>query len=53
MFKLIECSSITDVDECASWPCLEFGSEGCVDLVDDYRCLCLPRYTGRNCQAGV
>lgn len=38
------------MDECASNPC--FQSQGCVDEVNDYSCLCTPGYTGKNCDTG-
>ena len=37
----------TNIDECASNPCLNGGT--CYDLVNGYRCDCAPAYTGSNC----
>jgi hypothetical protein len=38
----------TDIDDCRIDSCLNNGT--CVDLVHDYRCQCLPGFTGRMCQ---
>ena len=38
----------TEVDECASAPCLHGGS--CLDGVGSYRCVCAPGYGGTSCQ---
>lgn len=38
----------TEVDECASAPCLHGGS--CLDGVGSYRCVCSPGYAGASCQ---
>ena len=37
----------TNIDECASNPCLNGGT--CYDLVNSYSCSCTPEYTGRSC----
>jgi len=37
----------TNIDECASNPCLNGGT--CYDLVNSYSCSCTPEYTGRTC----
>ena len=37
----------TNVDECASNPCLNSGT--CYDLVNGYSCSCTPEYVGRTC----
>lgn len=42
--------NVSDIDECASHPCMHEGI--CVDLVDLYNCSCLPGYNGENCQTG-
>ena len=34
-----------EVNECESNPCVQ--ADECVDLVADYRCECLPGYTGK------
>jgi hypothetical protein len=36
------------VNECVDWSPCQNQAE-CVDLDNDYRCLCLDEYTGRNC----
>lgn len=40
--------SVSDIDECESSPCLNNGI--CGDLVDGYRCSCLPGYEGTHCE---
>lgn len=37
-----------DINDCEENPCLNDGT--CVDLVDGYKCNCLPGYEGKNCQ---
>ena len=39
---------ILDIDDCASNPCQNKAT--CTDLVDGYRCQCLPGYTGKQCK---
>ena len=39
---------LKDVDDCRIDSCLNNGT--CIDLVRDYRCQCLPGFTGRMCQ---
>ncbi|CAM9168929.1 unnamed protein product, partial [Lampetra planeri] len=41
----------TNIDDCASAPCLNGGS--CVDLVDKYACFCPDGYTGKSCENDV
>ena len=48
LFLCVLC--VSDVDECASRPCLN-GAE-CIDGVNLYRCVCDPGLTGTNCQEG-
>lgn len=36
----------TNVNECSSNPCLR---GDCIDLINDYKCVCLLPYTGKNC----
>lgn len=43
---------VVDIDECKEEPCWSAGTAGCVDLENDYQCVCNPRYTGRHCEAG-
>jgi hypothetical protein len=38
----------TEIDECASGPCLNGGT--CMDLLNNYTCVCTPAYNGTNCQ---
>ncbi len=40
----------SDVDECAGVSCFNGGT--CVDLVDDWECVCEVGYTGVQCQTG-
>eukprot|EP00057_Strongylocentrotus_purpuratus_P018374 XP_011672848.1 PREDICTED: putative protein TPRXL isoform X4 [Strongylocentrotus purpuratus] len=40
--------SCNETDECASNPCVNNGT--CVDLLNDYNCICVPGYEGKNCQ---
>lgn len=40
----------TDIDECASSPCLNGGH--CHDNVDGFHCLCLAGFSGNLCQVG-
>jgi hypothetical protein len=37
-----------DIDDCRIDSCMNNGT--CIDLVHDYRCQCLPGFTGRMCQ---
>ena len=39
-----------DIDECASAPCQNGGN--CRDQINGYRCICVPGYTGLQCQTG-
>lgn len=41
----------TDVDECASVPCMNGGS--CVDGIDSYSCVCAAGYSGILCQTDI
>uniref|UniRef100_A0A3Q3FA92 Protein eyes shut homolog n=1 Tax=Labrus bergylta TaxID=56723 RepID=A0A3Q3FA92_9LABR len=41
----------TNIDDCASGPCLNGGS--CVDLIDKYACFCQDGYTGKTCETDV
>ena len=43
-------SNLTDIDECASSPCLNGGS--CTDDVNAYQCTCVGGYNGTNCEIG-
>ena len=40
-----------DINECEANPCNNGGT--CVDLVGDYRCDCVPGYTGADCETGT
>ena len=40
----------TDTNECASNPCSN--DDSCTDVVNGYKCNCLPGYTGVNCETG-
>ena len=37
-----------DVNECLSNPCHAEGSQDCIQLINDYQCICKPNYTGRS-----
>ena len=39
-----------DVDECESNPCKNGGI--CEDGTNSYTCICLPGYTGHDCETG-
>lgn len=41
---------LLDVDECQSSPCIH---GNCSDLINEYRCQCLPGYDGLQCQIGI
>ncbi|XP_052828928.1 protein crumbs isoform X1 [Octopus bimaculoides] len=40
-----------DVNDCYSYPCQNGGT--CVDQDQDYKCTCLPTFTGRNCDLNL
>ena len=42
------CLFSTDNNECGSDPCQNNGT--CVDLINGYRCVCLPEFIGINCE---
>ena len=39
-----------DIDDCAVQPCHNGGA--CIDAVNDYTCVCVDGYTGKNCSVG-
>lgn len=39
-----------DIDECASNPCVN--DVRCINQLNDYECVCMPGWTGRNCDMG-
>lgn len=41
---------ITDIDDCSPNPCGHGGT--CQDLVDGFKCICPPQWTGKTCQLG-
>lgn len=41
---------VADIDDCDPYPCVN--GNICVDLVNDYNCICLPGYIGKNCSVG-
>lgn len=42
---------LAEVNECESSPCLNGGH--CVDLVDNYTCMCLEPFVGQRCETGA
>ena len=40
----------SDIDECASNPCLNGGT--CTDRVNGFTCSCVPGFRGTQCQTG-
>lgn len=42
-----------DVNECLSNPCSAAGTQACVQLVNDFRCDCLPGFAGHLCDKKV
>ena len=44
------CILLSDVDDCASRPCLNGAT--CFDEVDSYSCTCLLGYVGTVCETG-
>ena len=40
-----------DINECASYPCDNGGT--CKDDVNRYTCICVPGYTGVNCETST
>ena len=43
--------SDTDIDECASNPCMNDGT--CIDLVNSFSCNCTGNYNGSTCNIGT
>ena len=43
---------LSDIDECAVNPCYNVGTMSCMNLVNDFECLCLTGFTGLGCETG-
>ena len=43
--------SIPDINECNSQPCLNNAT--CLDRVESYSCLCIPGFSGDNCEVNI
>ena len=43
-------SSETDIDDCASHPCMNNGK--CTDRVNGFNCSCAPGFNGSQCETG-
>ncbi|XP_013398205.1 probable G-protein coupled receptor 158, partial [Lingula anatina] len=41
----------SDIDDCAEKPCKNDAT--CIDLVASYRCICLPGFTGKDCETNI
>ena len=41
----------TNKNDCNSSFCLNGGT--CLDLINDYRCICAPTFTGKDCSTGM
>ena len=41
---------LSDIDDCADQPCQNGGN--CTDAVNDYTCVCVAGYSGKNCSTG-
>ncbi|XP_078571570.1 uncharacterized protein LOC144859154 [Branchiostoma floridae x Branchiostoma japonicum] len=50
-YQLSASTNCTDIDECAIDPCRNEGT--CQDLINEYRCDCLPGWTGTTCEIDV
>ena len=48
--KCVHLFDVTDIDECASNPCLNGGT--CVDRLDGFTCQCTSGFTGPICGNG-
>ena len=48
---MLVCSPVSDIDECASNPCVNDAT--CVDNVNGYTCNCAAGYTGTHCEQGA
>jgi len=44
---------VADIDECAMQMCSLPGTEQCLDLINDFQCVCSLGYTGQFCQQGI
>uniref|UniRef100_H2XYP0 Uncharacterized protein n=1 Tax=Ciona intestinalis TaxID=7719 RepID=H2XYP0_CIOIN len=42
-------SCLADIDQCARRPCSALYTIKCVDLINDYNCICKKGYGGKNC----
>ncbi|XP_060592371.1 fibulin-7-like [Ruditapes philippinarum] len=44
-------SACAAIDDCDPSPC--YNENICIDGIEDYTCLCLPGYTGKNCSDNI
>jgi len=50
IISVIISTTLSETDECLSQPC-QHGAH-CTDLIDGYKCSCMPGLEGANCEQG-